>query len=863
MKNFTQSKKILMATAVLLSFSVSSQVSKNKVVTKNQTNRQSTSTNVVAEVLPTPFWSEDFGTAVKDGDQGTPATEFKVGDDLAWTLTKFGSPGPKANVWFVSAMEVGMGAGSCSRLFSEDNTQTNNTLHIGKKVSDVDSKKNDLAATYWKNESSFTDSRIESPSIDCSGKTNITFNFEYFSGGIAGTDFLSLYYYDGSSWSLITTFGPSPSSTECSAGGKALWKTSDTYFLPASANNNPNVKIGFRWTNQASVAGNSEGFSVAIDNVVLYSTSSSGGGSTTPSARLTKINNVKKSKTQSTNLRASNNNNQTVLTNQIFWSEDFGNSVKNGDQGTLATDFKVGDDVAWTLTKFGSSGPKANVWYVSAMEVGMGSGNCSRLFTEDDTQTNNTLHIGKKVSDVDNTKNDFAAKYWKNESSFTDSRIESPTIDCSGKSNVLLNFDYFCGGIAGTDYLSLYYYDGSNWSLMTTYGPSENTQACSNDSKSFWRTSDSYQLPPSADNNPSVKIGFRWTNSASIAGNTEGTSVAIDNITLSATQSTLSLSAKSANKNNSEVTRADLITINAVIEKNQSVIYFTTLTEVNPTKELCIESSVDGKNFTKITDVKSIAQGTVATKLSYSYTDLKVKEGMNYYRVKQTNANGKSFYSKVASVEFRNSGEKKASGINPTEVINNNKIDVIDVRAVIEKNEPSIYFTTYSEKYPAKDIIIEGSKDGINYSPISKIKSNAKKDVVGKVSYTYTDANAHEGVNYYRIKQTNADGTTITSKVVSVDFIKVNDKKVTFTVYPNPNSGQFTIDFSGIENNHEVQLVLSDMNDGREIYTTSFYSNSVESNKVDVNPPTKIPTGRYACSLIFEGIKNTVIIMIE
>ena len=98
---------------------------------------------------------------------------------------------------------------------------------------------------------------------------------------------------------------------------------------------------------------------------------------------------------------------------------------------------------------------------------------------------------------------------------------------------------------------------------------------------------------------------------------------------------------------------------------------------------------------------------------------------------------------------------------------------------------------------------------------------------------------------------------------MSVDFIKVNDKKVTFTVYPNPNSGQFTIDFSGIENNHEGQLVLSDMNDGREIYTTSFYSNSVESNKVDVNPPTKIPTGRYACSLIFEGIKNTVIIMIE
>jgi len=861
MKNFTHTKKILMATAVLLSFSVSSQVSKNKPAVKNQAGRQSSSTNIVTEVLPTPFWSEDFGTAVKDGDQGTFARDYKSSNGL-WELTDVTPAGPKANMWFVSAMEVGMGAGSCSGLFSEDNTRTNNTLHIGKKVSDVDVKKNDMAATYWKNESSYTDSRIESPSIDCSGQSNITFNFEYFCGGIAGTDFLSLYYFDGSSWSLITTFGPSPSSAECSAGSKALWKISDSYFLPASANNNPNVKIGFRWTNQASVAGNSEGFSVAIDNVVLSSTSSSGGGSSIPAARLAKINSVKKAKSQSSNLRAVGNNNQAVLNNQLFWTEDFGTAVKNGDQGTFARDYKSSNGL-WELNDMSPAGPKANTWFISAMEVGMGSGNCSRLFTEDDTQTNNTLHIGKKLSDVDNTKNDFSAKYWKNESSFTDSRIESPTIDCSGKSNVLLNFDYFCGGIAGTDYLSLYYYDGSNWSLMTTYGPSENTQACNNDSKSFWRTSDSYQLPSSADNNPSIRIGFRWTNNSAIAGNTEGTSVAIDNVILSATESTLPLSSKTVNKNNTQVVNSDLITIKAVVEKVEPVIYFTTTTEVYPTRDLVIENSIDGKNFTKLTDVKSIAQGTVSAKLSYTYTDVKAKEGVNYYRVKQTNVNGKSVYSKVASVELKNSGEKKASGINPTEVVNNNKIDVIDVRAVIEKNEPSIYFTTYSEKYPAKDIIIEGSKDGINYSPISKIKSNAKKDVVGKLSYTYTDANAHEGVNYYRIIQTNADGTVITSKVVSVDFIKVNDKKVTFTVYPNPNSGQFTIDFSGIENNHEVQLVLSDMTDGREIYTTSFYSNSVESNKVDVNPPTKIPTGRYACSLIFEGIKNTVIIMIE
>ena len=870
MKNFTHTKKILMASAVLLSFSVSSQVSKNKVVTKNpnasQGAKQSSTNNSLTEVTPEPFWTEDFGTSDKDGNQGVLATAA-TNQHGSWDLTELQPGGQKSNIWYVSAMEVGMGQGNCSQLFTEDNTQFNNTLHIGHK--DVNGKP-DISAKYWKNESSFTDIRIESPLIDCSGKSNITLNFDYFCGGIAGEDFFGVYYFDGTTWSLLANFAPSPNSVSCNALNKALWRSSDTYALPASANNNPEVRIAFRWKNEASNGGNTEDFSVAIDDISVSSTSySTGGGAGAPTERTTKKivtkNNIKN---QGSNLRASsnNNNNQTVLEQAPFWTEDFGTSDKDGNQGVLAT-AAANQHGSWDLTELTSGGQKSNLWYVSAMEIGMGNGNCSKSFTEDNTQFNNTLHVAYRDM---SGKADFSAKYWKNESSLTDSRIESPLIDCSGRSNIVVNFDYFTGGISGTDFFSLYYFDGSTWNLVTNFGPSAGSTTCDAENKGLWRASDSYILPSSANNNPEVRIGFRWRNEASNGGNSQAFSVAIDDISVSGavdanTGEPAPLSAKSANKNVETVvnTRADLISIKAVIEKVEPVIYFTTTTEVNPTRELVIENSVDGKNFTKLTDVKSVAQGTISSKLSYTYTDVKAKEGVNYYRVKQTNANGRTIYSKVASVEFRNSGEKKSAVNTPVEVINNNKIDVIDVKAVIEKNEPSIYFTTYTEKYPAKDLIVEGSKDGINYSPISKIKSNAKKDVVGKVAYTYTDANAHEGVNYYRIKQTNADGTVITSKVVSVDFIKVNDKKVTFTVYPNPNSGQFTIDFSGIENNHEVQLVLSDMNDGREIYTTSFYSNSVESNKVDVNPPTKIPTGRYACSLIFEGIKNTVIIMIE
>ena len=158
-------------------------------------------------------------------------------------------------------------------------------------------------------------------------------------------------------------------------------------------------------------------------------------------------------------------------------------------------------------------------------------------------------------------------------------------------------------------------------------------------------------------------------------------------------------------------------------------------------------------------------------------------------------------------------------------------------------------------------MIVESSTDGTDFNELSKIKSKAVKSGVTKLEYNFTDAEANDGVNYYRIKQVNADKTTVISKIVSVDHIKA--KNITFTVYPNPNSGQFTVDFSGIENNHEVQIVLNDMNDGHEIYSTTFYSNSIDSNKMDVNPPTKIAPGRYICSLIFEGIRSSVIVMIN
>ena len=70
----------------------------------------------------------------------------------------------------------------------------------------------------------------------------------------------------GTTWSLVDGLAK-PSPTSCSAP-QGNW-TAITVSLPLSANNNPSVKIGFNWTNDAA---NGTDPSVAIDDITLNRT---------------------------------------------------------------------------------------------------------------------------------------------------------------------------------------------------------------------------------------------------------------------------------------------------------------------------------------------------------------------------------------------------------------------------------------------------------------------------------------------------------------------------------------------------------------------------------------------------------------
>jgi gliding motility-associated-like protein len=171
---------------------------------------------------------------------------------------------------------------------------------------------------------------------------------------------------------------------------------------------------------------------------------------------------------------------------------------------------------------------------VSATESGMGVGNCGDGCLGTGT-TNRTLHIGNvtgsPLSALFCPTGDCGAAYDAGigtNSVTTNKRAQSPTINCTGKSNIILNFNYIMGANPPTDAATVMYFDGVTWTQISA-PPSTNNASCGG--QGLW-TAYSVALPASANNNPSVKVGFNWVN---IDGNAAATdpSFAVDDITLS------------------------------------------------------------------------------------------------------------------------------------------------------------------------------------------------------------------------------------------------------------------------------------------------------------------------------------------
>ena len=216
------------------------------------------------------FWTEDFGLdpgACANQNQNANGTITANG---AWSVANTGVQGAQANLWFISATEAGMGAGNCGDGCLGTPGLTSQTLHVGSIAVGL-CPTGDCGAAYNAGGTGQTNLRAESPTINCTGQTGITLDCELMHFGEAGLDEASLWYFDGATWTALAN--PLPQGTCCGGPCTGLfvqgqWGTY-TIPLPASADNNPNVQIGFNWTNDANNSGADPSF--AVDNITLTS----------------------------------------------------------------------------------------------------------------------------------------------------------------------------------------------------------------------------------------------------------------------------------------------------------------------------------------------------------------------------------------------------------------------------------------------------------------------------------------------------------------------------------------------------------------------------------------------------------------
>ncbi len=214
---------------------------------------------------------------------------------------------------------------------------------------------------------------------------------------------------------------------------------------------------------------------------------------------------------------------------QVFWFENWTSCSCD----SLCTSY-TGPNGAWAITNIGTQGAAANVWYFSYKEQGLGRNACGSAIG-----TRASAHVGN-VSASPNAAllcpygdcgalNDDAPS-----TTFTKTRLESPVINCTGKSHITLSFNYILKGDTAHDYATVWYFNGTAWTQINK--PAQTPPICPGFpvSPGLW-TYDTISLPSSADNNPNVKIGFLWYNdtSATADNNLDYPSFAIDSIALS------------------------------------------------------------------------------------------------------------------------------------------------------------------------------------------------------------------------------------------------------------------------------------------------------------------------------------------
>ncbi len=189
-------------------------------------------------------------------------------------------------------------------------------------------------------------------------------------------------------------------------------------------------------------------------------------------------------------------------------------------------------------------------------------------------------------------------------------------------------------------------------------------------------------------------------------------------------------------------------------------------------------------------------------------------------------ATGYSFFHTLTLAEEMNAAL-------PIELIN------FDVRLNNEK-EVDIFWATATE-INNDYFSVERSKDGRFFEQIATVKGAGNSTVVN--NYKTLDAHPFTGINYYRLKQVDFDGTQTYSDIKTVNII--SDEK--FSAFPNPLNDVLHIVGEGFLGEGNLTIKIYDAL-GKLVYLNNLEMDG-QFNSFEINEVSAFPAGNYLLSI--------------
>lgn len=145
---------------------------------------------------------------------------------------------------------------------------------------------------------------------------------------------------------------------------------------------------------------------------------------------------------------------------------------------------------------------------------------------------------------------------------------------------------------------------------------------------------------------------------------------------------------------------------------------------------------------------------------------------------------------------------------------------------------------------------VEKSVDGINFTKITSVRSKALNGSnVGLLSYEAVDYDLKHPLYYYRLKQVDLDGSYKYTNSISVKIYSPE-----FTIYPNPNTGEFSIDVPTALTNQKLEVKIYDQL-AKSIFDSAFHlaNDNITGAKLDITPAKPLAKGVYICAITYNG----------